>query len=425
MPDKLNRREFIKLSLLSLSLAACRKLPEPASPTPAVSSPTSSDQTAASATAPATSTPSPQPAAPDLPVPSFIVDGHQDIAWNALEFGRDLRQSAFEGRQQELGTPLSEMIGQRITGLPEFLAGRIGIIFATVFVLPAENAYPGYHAMTYTTSAQAEERAKAQMEYYHQLAGQEPRFRLVASKADLEAVAAGWAQPANPGDQKVGLVLLMEGADPILDPADVPEWHQAGLRMIGPAWHATRYSGGTGEPGPLSELGRRLLQAMAELNMILDLSHLAETAYLQAVADYPGPLMASHSNPRPFLPTDRGLSDEMIRKLVARDGVVGINLFNSFLKPGWQQGRSKKEVTLETVAEAIDYVAQLAGDARHVAIGSDFDGGFGVESIPAGLDSAADLLKLTPVLEKRGYSREDLEDVFNGNWLRILRDSLV
>jgi len=213
----------------------------------------------------------------------------------------------------------------------------------------------------------------------------------------------------------------MEGADPIVHPKDLEKWHQAGLRIIGPAWHATRYSGGTGAPGPLTDLGKQLLENMAKLNMTLDLSHLSSDAYWEAVRSYPGAMIASHSNPHKFLPTDRGLSDKMIEELVARDGVVGVNLYNRFLQPGWMEGDSRKSVTLETVADVIDHIVQLAGNTNHVGIGSDLDGGFGLNAIPAGMNSAADLIKVASVLESRGYSREDIEKIMNGNWLRILR----
>ncbi len=429
-----SRRDFIKLSLLGFGLAACRGLSTPAasvtpSPSPAPSTPTPSPNTplppspnvpppSATATTSPTTTPIPRP------FPSLVIDAHQDIAWNALEFGRDPLQSAYETRQREAQNGLDRMIGQCTCGLPEYLAGRVGLIFATLFVMPAQYAYPGYQTMTYATQAQADQRARQQLRFYQQLAEREPRLRLVTTANDLESVISGWTDPQPGQEPQVGLLINMEGADPLQSPDDLTQWYQDGLRSIGLAWHATRYSGGTGEPGPLTGLGRRLLPAMAELNMILDLSHLSEQAYLEAVDSYAGPLIASHSNPRRFLPTDRGLSDEMIRKLIARDGVVGLVLWNRYLDPSWTADSSPSLVTLETVGDAIDHVAQLAGDALHVGIGTDFDGAFGAEAIPDGMDSVADLIKLTEVLSRRGYSAHDIEAILHGNWSRILRRCL-
>lgn len=469
MPAPLSRRELLKLLGLGLGTAACSRLPVPPDPTASPSTPTVRLQTATQVPLPPTETvvqpsatpadaqPTPQPQATAtqlaLPFPRFIVDGHQDIAWNALEFGRDPRQSAYDVRRREAHTDISSYAGIRTTGLPEYLAGRVGLIFATIFVLPSQNAHPGQTATVYATPRQAEARGMTQLDYYRGLCSPDSRFRLVASQADLEVVVNSWSYPPGqepspalgqgslpaPGQGSVptlgpmpgqalaplvGLVILMEGADPILDPDDLSLWVQAGLRIIGPAWHATRYSGGTGAPGPLTDPGRRLLKSMAQLNLLLDLSHLSQEAYFEAVDSYPAQMIASHSNPRRFSPTDRGLSDQMIQKLVLRDGVIGVNLFNEFLAPGWTYGDPRTDVTLERICEVIDHIVQLAGTARHVAIGSDLDGGFGQEAIPFELDTCADLLNLVTLLEKRGYSREDIENILSSNWLRCLANSL-
>jgi membrane dipeptidase len=159
---------------------------------------------------------------------------------------------------------------------------------------------------------------------------------------------------------------------------------------------------------------------MAQVNMALDLSHMAEPACIEAVESYAGPVIASHSNPRRFHPTDRGLSDDMIGRLVARDGVVGIVPYNEFLKSGWKTGDPKELVSIQIVVDAIDHVSQIAGGSANVGIGSDFDGGFGAQSIPAEMDTIADLLLIAEALDGRGYAQEDVERIMSGNWLRIL-----
>src|SRR5690606_9455364 len=116
-----------------------------------------------------------------------------------------------------------------------------------------------------------------------------------------------------------GLVLLMENADPILEPRQFEEWYERGVRIVGPAWEGTRYCGGTGQPGGLTAVGRELLEVMASFNAILDLSHMAEQSFLESLDLYEGILIASHSNPRRFRNTDRHLSDTMIRRLAERD----------------------------------------------------------------------------------------------------------
>jgi len=363
-------------------------------------------------------------ATPILPKPLFVVDAHQDIAWNWLEFGRDPRQSALEGRKQENGGLVEAAMGDRTTGLPEYLAGRVGIIFGSIFAMPAAgNPYRNFKSQTYADSEEAHARGSEQMEAYHRLAASEPRFSLITDQQTLDAVEASW-QTLDSQAHKVGIVIAMEGADPIRTPAELADWHARGLRSIMPAWHKTQYAGASGDAEGFTDLGHELLAEMAKLNMILDLSHLSRNGSLEALDTYPGPIIASHSNPLTIVNTDRGISDEAIRKLGERDGVIGIMLFNRFLNSEWEYGASPNLVTIRTVVDAIDTVVQLTGSTAHVGIGSDLDGGFGAEATPLGIDTAADLLKIGEALAAKGYSTEDIEAIMNGNWLRVLHSSL-
>ncbi len=355
-------------------------------------------------------------------MPGFLIDGHEDIAWNALEYGRDPNQSALFSRPAEAVSGLANLVGERATGLPEWLAGRVGIIFATLFALPLRREPQSHNIMVYTTPPEAEVHAHRQMAYYHKITAESPAFRLVTSTSILSQVLKTWVANSDPNQRLVGLVPLMEGADAIVSPGDAASWYQSGLRIVGLSWAATQYAGGTGEPGPLTDLGRQLLKEMGRLNMALDLSHCSEEAFLEAVEVYPATIIASHSNPRLFLPTDRGLSDEMIKKLAGRDGVMGIVPFNKFLVPGWKTGSLKAGIG--RVVAAIDYVVQLTGSPRHVAIGTDFDGGLGPEALPDGMNTIADIQKIISALQLAGYSESDIKAILHGNWLRILQNIL-
>jgi membrane dipeptidase len=167
-----------------------------------------------------------------------------------------------------------------------------------------------------------------------------------------------------------------------------------------------------------------LLAAMADLGLMLDVSHLAEEAFFEAVDRFEGQIVATHANPRARVPGPRQLSDVMIRRLVERDGVMGIALYNPFLRPGWAVGDAKDTVTLDDVVAGVDHVCQVVGDAAHVGLGSDFDGGFGAESAPAEMDTVADLARVGPALGELGYGEEDIAAVLGENWLRVLRTSL-
>jgi membrane dipeptidase len=219
----------------------------------------------------------------------------------------------------------------------------------------------------------------------------------------------------------------MEGADAIREPAEVAEWFAAGVRLVGPAWAKTRYAGGTGDPGPLTPAGRDLLHAMAEVGMILDLSHMTDEGILEALESYPGPLVASHCNTRSLVPTtcpERHLTDDMARRIAARQGVIGVMLFNCFLKDGLKFGGPRQLVTMAEVIAHIDHYCQLVGHTRHIGLGSDFDGGFGLADVPTDFESIADLGKIGEALAQRGYAPADIEGIMGGNWLKLLQRTL-
>jgi membrane dipeptidase len=216
----------------------------------------------------------------------------------------------------------------------------------------------------------------------------------------------------------------MEGADPILSPDDVDDWWAAGLRIVSLSHYGNgRYSHGTGTPGPLNEPGPALLLEMKRVGMILDVTHLADDAMDQALDLFGGTVIASHHNCRALVDRQRQLRDSDIRTIVSRGGVIGAALDVWMLDPecGQGPGKVRRVGTLEAVADHIDHVCQLAGSARHAAVGTDLDGGFGTEQSPADLDTIADLQKLPAILQSRGYSAEDIQGIMHGNWLNLMR----
>ena len=344
----------------------------------------------------------------------FIVDAHEDIAHNVLHYDRDVRYPLARIRELEMarvaagccapgGVPETALVSLR-----EHQRGRVGLVFATIFTLPGPQD-------------QMTADGQAQLAYYHSLAGTDPAARLVVSRASLGALLEDWRSDGDLNSNPVGLVLLLEGADALRTPDELATWHEQGLRIAGPAWRATKYAGGTREPGPITAAGRDLLRQMDVLGMTLDTSHLAEESFWQALDQFTGPVIASHSNCRALVPGDRHLSDDMIRALAERDGVIGTVLANTFLLANWQPG---DPVTLDTVVRHIDHVCQLSGTARHCAIGSDFDGGFGVESTPEEFESVADLARIGDALARHGYAEDDITAILGGNWLRFLSTAL-
>lgn len=221
----------------------------------------------------------------------------------------------------------------------------------------------------------------------------------------------------------LGFVISMESADAILEPAQLEDWVQAGLRAIGPTHYGPgRYAGGTSVESGLTELGPPLLQEMERLGVILDMTHFSDRSFWEALEHYDGPVLASHNNCRALVPHQRQFSDEQLRAIIDRDGVIGAAFDDWMLYPGWVVGQtSNKEVSLDTVVDHIDYVCQLAGNSQHAALGTDLDGGFGREQSPHDLDTIADLQEIPALLSKRGYGDDDIAAIMHGNWLRLLR----
>jgi len=359
----------------------------------------------------------------------LLVDAHQDLAWNMLSFGRDYTLSAADTRLSEAGGLAPEVNGDSLLGYPEYLRGNVALIFATLFAAPARAKGGDWDNVSYRDSNHARQLYRDQLDSYNRLVDRAPdKFRLVPSTRELDSILAAWSESeekqTNP---PVGLVPLMEGGDAICTLDELPEWWERGVHIIGPAWISTRFCGGTREPGPLTKDGHALLEVMADLGFTLDLSHMDWAAARQALDVYDGSIIASHANALRLVKdgdSNRFLPDDIIERLVEREGIIGIVPFNRFLIQTWKDSDSREACPLEMVAAQIDYICQKAGNSRHVGFGTDFDGGFGLQQVPAGIDTIADLHKLVPMLASQGYNQDDIDSIFGGNWIKFLKKSL-
>ena len=343
-----------------------------------------------------------------------IVDAHLDLAYNAIDVGRDLTRSAAELRASE------QRDAEQVTAtLPDLRRGGVAVVFGTIFAQPAGAdlgaavplaAVGSASDAGYRTPEEAEAMGLAQLAVYEGWA-RDGHVRLLTDRAGLAAHMAAW-----PRDGVPGLVVLMEGADPIRDPDALASWAGRGLRIVGPAWASTRYTAGTGTPGPLTDLGRELIAAANELGLAIDLSHLALDAAREAVtlADR---VVATHVHPHALVPTDRQLPDDVLAAVAQRGGVVGITLVNHFLEPEWETRGEPVTIAGHWASHAA-HVAGVTG-WEHVGIGTDLDGGVGLEETPLEIDTVADLHRLGDVVP-----REWCAGVLGGNWLRWLEASL-
>ncbi len=357
----------------------------------------------------------------------LIIDAHLDLAWNALQFNRDLLQSVYTLRTREARREGAGR-GQNTVSFPELRRGRVALAFGTV--LARVNAF-GSPEIDYGSPAQAFAAARGHLMYYHALA-QQGHIRLITKREELDAHMREWELfDESTGEltsiaPPTGVMISMECADPILNPSQVRDWFDAGLRAIGPAHYGNnRYVGGTGTENGFNDAGIDLLRAMEDAGMILDVTHLSDEAFWEAMSLYDGAIIASHHNCRALVPHQRQLSDEQIRALIQRDAVIGAAFDVWMLIPEWSFRQvSNRAASIATVAEHIDHVCQIAGDSLHAAIGSDLDGGFGREASPYDLDTIADVQKIADALAERDFDEDDIANVMHQNWLRVLRRAL-
>jgi membrane dipeptidase len=357
----------------------------------------------------------------------LLIDGHLDLSMNALEWNRDLTRPLAEMREREQGKTDKVDRARGVCTLPEMRRGSIGLCIATQiarYVAPG-NSLPGWHAPEIAWA-----QTQGQLAWYRAM---EDRGQMVqiADRAALAKHVALWQGEARSGSGEhlpVGYILSLEGADSIVELSYLERAYASGLRAIGPAHYGPgRYSPGTGAEGGLTPAGRELVKEMRRLGIVLDVTHLTDDAFWEALVLYDGPVWASHNNCRALVPHQRQFSDDQLKELIRRDAVIGAAFDAWMMVPGWVRGKTTPQdtgVKIETIVDHIDHICHLAGTSRHCAIGSDLDGGYGTEQTAMDLESIADLQRLTEILARRGYSPEDIAGIMHGNWIRKFEAAL-
>ena len=353
----------------------------------------------------------------------LLIDGHLDLSMNALEWNRDLTRPLAEVRKREHGKTDKIDRGRGVCTLSEMRRGQIGLCIATQIAryVAEGNPLPGWHSPEIAWAM-----TQGQLAWYRAM---EDRGEMVqiADRAALARHVALW-QNDPPERAPIGYILSLEGADSIVELSYLERAYASGLRAIGPAHYGPgRYSPGTGAEGSLTAAGRELVKEMRRLGIVLDVTHLTDDAFWEALDLYDGPVWASHNDCRALVPHQRQFSDDQLRELIRRDAVIGAAFDAWMMVPGWVRGKTTPTdtgVKIETIVDHMDHICQLAGTSRHCAIGSDLDGGYGTEQTPMDLDSIADLQNLTTILSRRGYSAEDVAGIMHGNWLRKFAEAL-
>src|SRR5687767_1913791 len=301
----------------------------------------------------------------------LIIDAHLDLGWSAVSFNRDLTLPVEEVRRREAGMTDESARGRNTLTLPELRRAGVAVAVATLLARagPEQKAQAGYKRtdLDHAAPSIAYAAAHAQLAYYRLLERQ-GHIRLIRTSGEFDAHWTTYR--GDPQTTPLGIILSMEGADPIVEVDQLREWWDNGLRAVGPAHYGrSHYAYGTGVDGPLSPAGVELLKSFDRIGMALDVTHLSDTSFRQAMEVFRGPVLASHHNCRALVPGDRQLSDEQVKALIARDAVIGVALDAWMLYPNWVRGQTQPAVVgLAAVVDHIDHVCSLAGNARHIAI---------------------------------------------------------
>ncbi len=311
----------------------------------------------------------------------IIVDAHEDIAFHLNHFKRSF---------------INPEVPCMIT-LPGLKEGNVKLVFNTIFVPPKQKPK--------NTLKSAMEQLATYEKLYRDY---EQDIYCVTKPGDIENL------DDNP---RIGFLTLMEGADPIEEPGELNMFFDKGVRVIGLSWNdRNRYASGNNTEDGLSEMGSELIKRMNDLGVTLDLSHLNERCFWDSIELTELTPIATHSNARALTDHPRNLKDEQLKAIAERGGVVGIVLYNPFLKT------AENKPTLEDVYAHADYMIGLLGE-DHVGIGSDMDGAR-IEDFPDELRSVADLPRIGEFFINKGYSENRARKIMSGNFLRVMRKNL-
>ncbi len=361
----------------------------------------------------------------------FTIDAHLDLATNALSLNRDLKKSVSEIRARERTLELDDAPdrGNGSVALPDLRRGGVGLVGATIIArVAAEGAsHSSSKLVGWHSPEQAYAFAQGQLAWYRAMEEQGEMVQ-ITSRWELDTHVRVWEDKSTPDEEKpVGYILSLEGADSVIDFNYLEKYVENGLRAIGPAHYGPgRYAPGTHSGGGgLTPLGKDLLREMYYHNLILDATHLTDQGFFEAMDIFQGTVWASHQNCRAIVPGERQFSDDQLKVLIERGAVIGGALDNWMLCPDYQQRKAESPeslgIDMGKLVDHFDHICQLAGNSDHIAFGTDLDGLFGTEQMPYDMDTIADLTKYEGILAKRGYSQEDIEKIFHGNWLRLLR----
>ncbi len=351
----------------------------------------------------------------------FTIDIHLDLSMNAMEWNRNLRLPVADINVREAGKSDMPGRGGATVSLPALRAGNTGIVVATQLAryVAIDNPLTGWHS-----PEQAWAQTQGQLAWYRAMEAAGEMVQ-ITSPDQLEKHLTRWNNSFDKSLEPIGYILSLEGADSLITLQHLERAYANGLRALGPAHYGPgRYANGTDATGKMGDKGIALLKEMDRLNIILDATHLCDDAFWQALDLFKGPVWASHNNCRSIVNHNRQYSDDMLKALIERGAIIGAAMDAWMIVPGWVRKVSTPKqaaCNLEALINHIDHICQLAGNTKHICIGSDLDGGFGKEQCPYDIDTIADLQKFPALLASRGYTAEDIKAFMFGNALQFIQ----
>ena len=337
--------------------------------------------------------------------PAGWFDAHLDLAYLA-EAGRDLTVAA-----ERVTVPFPPAA----VTFPALAQGRVGMALTTIFiqrrVITAANPHDIADGPWCFSSAEEAHAAALRQIAHYQRWQRQGHLRLLAHGSDIPNSAA----PANP----LNAMILMEGAAGLRSAGDLQAFYDAGVRVLSLAWaEGSRYSGGDRSGGDITPEGREVVAEADRLGIIHDVSHLSEQAFWTLLKIARGPKIATHSNCRALLPPrrspERNLSDDQIRALADAGGIIGIVLYAGFLA-------SEAGATSADVLRHIQHIEKLTGRRNCIALGTDMDGAFSTQYLPADIQSPAQLTVIADQLAQAGWPQEDINGFAYDHWAKFFR----
>src|SRR5271167_1132870 len=366
---------------------------------------------------------------------AIIVDTHADTPQRFLDEGFDI------------GSTDPKDVGH--LSLDKARRGNLGAEFFSIWVDPATNqGHFAQHTFDLIDSV------------YEQAARHPDRMMMAFSVADIERAHQ---------EHKLAALMGIEGGHSIENDIHLlRDYYRLGVRYMTLSWSNTNEwadsSGDVDDPkiehhNGLTDFGKQVVLEMNRLGMMVDISHVADKTFWDAIATTKAPVIASHSSARALTDAPRNMTDEMLRAVAKNDGVVQVNFYNGFIDEDFRKAMMAQQKDaaaavqkytdqlkaegkpvnyvdidrierewmakiprppLKSLIDHIDHIAKVAG-IDHVGLGSDFDGVSG--ATPAGIDSAADLPKITQALLDRGYSADDIKKILGGNLMRVFREA--